>query len=96
MMSALPHQPDAAPEAEAVDGGDDRDLAVVDGGEGGGAAPVGADQGVVALGLDLLDVDAGAEAPALGPQHHDPHLRIAAGGDERRRPARTSRPRRGR
>ena len=37
-------QPDAAAEAEAVDRGDDRDLALVDGGERGEAAAVGADQ----------------------------------------------------
>ena len=41
-------QADAAAEAEAVHGGDDRHLALVDGGEGLVAAAVGADQGVVA------------------------------------------------
>ena len=67
-------QADAAAEAEAVDRGDHRHGALVDGGEGGVAAPVGADEGVVALGrLHLLDVDAGVEAPALGPQDDDPH-----------------------
>ena len=71
-------QADAAAEAEAVDGGDHRHRAVVHGGEGGVAAPVGADEGVEALGgLHLLDVDAGVEAAALGPQHDDPHLRVA-------------------
>ena len=72
-------QADAAAEAEAVDRGDHRHRAVVDRGEGGVAAPVGADQGVEALGgLHLLDVDAGVEAPALGPQHHDAHRRVVA------------------
>ena len=53
--------------------------AVVDGGERGEAAPVGADQGVEALGvLHLLDVDAGVEAPALGPQDDDPDGRVLA------------------
>ena len=56
-------QADPAAQAEALDGGDDRHLAVVDGGEGGGAAPVDPDQGLVALGLDLLDVHPGAEPP---------------------------------
>ena len=65
-------QADAAAEAEALHGGDDRHLAVVDGGEGGGAAAVHADQGLVPLGLDLLDVDPGAEAPPLGPQDDHP------------------------
>ena len=70
---------DAAAEAEAVDGGDHRDRALVDGGEGGVAAAVGADEGVEALGgLHLLDVDAGVEAPALGPQDDDPHRGVVA------------------
>ena len=43
-------QADAAAEAVAVHGGDDRDRALVDGGEGGVAAAVGADQRVEALG----------------------------------------------
>ena len=79
-MSALPGEAHAAAQAEAVDGGDDRHLALVDGGEGGEAAPVGADQGLVPLGLDLLDVDAGAEPPALGPQDHHPVVGDPAGG----------------
>ena len=71
-------QADAAAEAEAVDRGDHRHRALVDGGERGVAAPVGADQGVEALGrLHLLDVDAGVEAAALGPQHDHPHRRVA-------------------
>ena len=58
--------------------------AVVDRGERGEAALVGADQGVEALGvLHLLDVDAGVEAPALGAQDDD-----ADGAG--RRPARSS------
>ena len=67
---------DAAAEAEALDGRDDGDLAVVYGGEGGVAAAVDADEGLVALGVDLLDVDAGAEATAGGAEDHD-----AVGGD---------------
>ncbi len=70
---------DAAAEAEAVHGGDHGDLAVVDGGEGGRAAPVHPDQRLVPLGLDLLDVHAGAEPPALGAHHDHPHRRDRAG-----------------
>ena len=67
-------QADAAADAEAVHRGDHRHRAVVDRGEGGEAALVGADQRVEALGvLHLLDVDAGVEAAALGAQHHDAH-----------------------
>ena len=44
-------QADAAAEAEPVDRGDDRHLALVDGLERGVAAGVGADEGVEALGL---------------------------------------------
>ena len=52
-------QADAAAEAEAVHRGDDRHRALVDGGERGVAAAVGADQGAEAGGaLHLLDVDA--------------------------------------
>ena len=43
-------QADPTAQAEALDGGDHRHLAVVDGGEGGGAAPIDADQGLVPLG----------------------------------------------
>ena len=87
-------QADAAAEAEAVDGGDDRHRALVDGGEGGVAAPVGADQGVEALGgLHLLDVDAGVEAAALGRAGSRPAPRgRRPRRARRRRPARTSRP----
>ena len=76
-------QPDAAAQAEALHGGDDRHLAVVDGGEGGGAAAVDPDQRLVALGVDLLDVDPGAEAAPLGPQDHHPIVGHPTGGDER-------------
>ena len=55
-----------------MDGGDDRDLALVDGGERRRAAPVHSDEGGAALALDLLDVDARAEAPALGGHDHHP------------------------
>ena len=66
---------DAAAQAVAVDGGDDRDGALVDGGEGGVAAAVGADERVVPLGpLDLLDVDAGVEAAPLGREDDDADL----------------------
>ena len=76
-------QPDAATEAEALHGGDHGDLAVVDGGEGGGAAPVHPDQRLVALGVDLLDVDAGAEAAPGRPQDGDAVGGHPARGDER-------------
>ena len=73
---------DAAAEAEALDGRDDGDLAVVYGGEGGVAAAVDADEGLVALGVDLLDVDAGAEAPAGGTEDDDTVGGHPAGRDE--------------
>ena len=70
MQSALPTRPTPPPTQKPVDGGDHRHAALVDRPEGGEAAPVGADQGVEALGvLHLLDVDAGVEALALGAQH---------------------------
>ena len=74
--------PDTAAETETVDGSDDRDLAVVDGGEGGGAAPVDPDQGLVPFGLDLLDVDSGAEPAPFGPHDDRPHLRVTTGGQD--------------
>ena len=70
-------QPDAAAQTEALHGGDDRHLAVVDGGERRRAAPVHPHQRLVPLGLDLLDVHPGAETAALGAQHHDPVRRVA-------------------
>jgi hypothetical protein len=73
------HQPDAPAQAVPVDGGDHRHGALVDGGEGGVAAPVGAHQGGEPFGgLHLLDVDPGVEAPALGPQDDHPHGRVLA------------------
>ena len=72
-------QADATAETEAVHGGDDRHGALVDGGKGGEAALVGADQGVEALGgLHLLDVDAGVEPASLGPEHHDTHRPVGS------------------
>ena len=72
-------QADATAQAEAVHRCDHRHGAVVDGGERGIAAPVGPDQGRVALGgLHLLDVDAGVEPSTLGPQDEHPHRRIGA------------------
>ena len=64
----VPAQAHPSPQAEALDGGDHRHLAVVDGGKGGEAAAVDPDQGRVPLGLDLLDVDPGTEPPTFGPQ----------------------------
>ena len=85
-------EPDAAAQAEAVHGGDDRDLALVDSSERGEAAAVGADQGgEPRIGLDLLDVDAGVEAAALGAEHDRADLLIGPGSPERvgeREPAR--------
>ena len=69
-------QPDAAAQAVALHGGDDRHLAVVDGVERREAAAVRPDQRGVALGLDLLDVHAGAEGPALRAQHHRDRVRV--------------------
>ena len=72
-------QADAAAEAVAVHRRQDRHLALVDRGERLEAAPVGAHEGVEALGgLHLLDVDAGVESPALGPQDDRPHRRVLA------------------
>ena len=83
---------DAATDAEAVHRGDQRHRAVVDRGERGEAALVGADQGGEALGvLHLLDVDAGVEALALAAQDDDAGLGILARPRSPRRPARTSR-----
>ena len=79
-MSALPDDADPAPEAESVDGGDDRHLALVHRGEGGEASAVGADQRLVPQGLDLLDVHAGAEPPSLGPDDDHPVVRDPPGG----------------
>ena len=77
-------QADAAAEAEALHRGDDRHRAVVDRGERRVAAAVGADQRVVALAaLHLLDVHAGVEAAALGAQHDDVRVRVAAGVEQR-------------
>ena len=77
-------QADAAAEAEAVDRGDHRHRALVDGLEGGVAALVGADQGVEAGGvLHLLDVDAGVEAVALGAQHDHLGRRVARAASSR-------------
>ena len=72
-------QADPAAEAVSVHGRDHRDLALVDGGEGGVATAVGTDKGVESFGrLHLLDVDAGVEAPRarVGPEDDDPHRRI--------------------
>ena len=76
-------QADAAAEAEAVHRGDDRHLALVDGGERGVTTAVGTDQRAEAGGaLHLLDVDAGVEAAAFGGQHDDVDTLVAAGADQ--------------
>src|SRR5262249_29536434 len=77
---------DAATEAVPVHGGDHRNRALVDRGERGEAAAVGADErGVAFRRLHLLDVDARVEAAALGAQDDDAHVRIVPGrGDGRR------------
>src|SRR4051794_31710677 len=76
-------EPDAAAEAEPVHGGDHRDGAVIDRGEGGVAATVGADQRSEAFGLlHLLDVDAGVEALPFGGEDHNPYVRIGTGGGQ--------------
>ena len=87
----VPRDADASPEAEALHRRDHRDLTVVDGGKGGGTAPVHPYQRLVALGLDLLDVHPGTEASALGAHHHHPHRRNRAG---RRHGVREREPRR--
>jgi hypothetical protein len=76
-------QTHASTQTETLDRSDDRHLALVGGGEGGEASAVGTDQGIVALGLDLFDVDPGAEPFALGPQDHDPVVGHPAGGEQR-------------
>ena len=71
---------DAASDAEAVDGDDHRYLAVVDGGECGGAPVVGGDQGVEPFGgLHFLDVHTRVEASALGAQDHRVGVETAPG-----------------
>ena len=72
-------QPDAAADAEAVDRGDDRNLALVHRAESVEASAVGVDQRGEAFGvLHLLDVDAGVEAAALGAQDHHVGAPVAA------------------
>ncbi len=74
---------DAAADAEALHRGDDRDLAVVDRAERLVTAAVHADQRLVRrIGRQLLDVDAGLEALALGPQDHDAGIAVAARSTE--------------
>src|SRR5579872_3008 len=63
----VPGDADPPSQAEAVHDGDHGNLAVVDRGERGGTPAVDAHECLVALGLDLFDVDAGAESPSLGP-----------------------------
>ena len=83
-MSALPGERDAATEAEALHRRDHRHFAVVDGGERLVAAAVHADErGVRGVGGELLDVDAGLEALALGAQDHDAHVGVATHRAER-------------
>ena len=75
-------QADAAADAEAVDGRDDRHLALVHRAERVEAAAVGVDERGEALGvLHLLDVDARVEAAALGAQDH--HVGAAGRGPRR-------------
>ena len=69
---------DAAAEAEAVDRGDHRHLALVHRRERGVAPAVHADEGLVARVLQLLDVDPGAEATALGGDDHHAHVGVGA------------------
>ena len=84
MHVGVAHQADAAADAEAVDSGDHRHRAFVDRAEGGEAAAVGLDQrGEPSVSLHLLDVHAGVEAPALGPQDHRVGGRVVAGGGDR-------------
>ena len=68
---------DAAADAEPVDGGDHRHRALVDGGERGVAALVGADQGARSRSvfcISLMSTPA-LNPLALGPQDDDPHVR---------------------
>ena len=71
---------DAAAEAEAVDGRDHGHLAVVHRAERFVAAAVHPHEALVrGVGSQLLDVDAGLEAPARRLQDHDPHVGVTAG-----------------
>ena len=73
-------QSDASADAEAVDRGDDGDLALVDRAERVEAAAVGVDERGEALGvLHLLDIDAGIEAAAFSAQDHDVGAVVTAG-----------------
>ena len=77
------HQADPAADAEAVDGGNHGDRALVDGVERHVAAAVGGEQVVESLEvLHLLDVDARVEPAALGPQDHHVHLGVAPRGED--------------
>ncbi len=78
------HQPDAAAQAVAPHGGDDRHLAVVDGRERLVTAPVGAEQrGVPRRPPHLLDVHARVEAAARRGEHHTAGAGVAAGRADR-------------
>ena len=66
---------DPAAEAESVDRRDDGNFALVDGCERRVASAVHADDRL-GVGLELLDVDAGAESLTLRADDHDPDLGI--------------------
>ena len=75
MTSRRADDADAAAEAEAVRRGDHRHRAVVDRGERVVAAAGSPAVISARVARELLDVDAGAEAAALGGEQHDAHAR---------------------
>ena len=78
---AIADQSDAATDTESGNGSDDRNGAVVDGGKGGVATLVGADQRIETLGvLHLFDVNPSVEAAALSAQDDDAHLCVTTQG----------------
>ena len=77
-------EPDASAEAKAVHGRDDGNRAVVHRGEGLVAPAVDGNQRLVGrVGGELLDVDAGLEALALGLQDHDTDIGVVTGVADR-------------
>ncbi len=77
-------EPDAATQAETVDRRDHRDRAVVDRAERFPTPTVDLHQALLGgVGRELLDVDAGLKALALGLEDHGAHVLVASGRAQR-------------